>query len=123
MMASIHTWLNVDRTAFCENAILLELKNRAQGTLFRTDSRDEVGDAVSAESSLYPYATQDLLDDLALIVAGSGGKENVTAACLEVESVSDHDRTLVVRVARNGGTSSFFIEEMQEFCNLVLSCE
>jgi len=122
-MASTNTWLNVDKTAFRENAILLELKNRAQGRLFRADSCNEVGDAASATSGVHPYATENLLDDLALIVAGPGGRENVTAACLEVESVFDSDRTLVVRVAKNGGTPSFFVEEMQKFCDLVVSGE
>lgn len=120
-MSLSHTWLEVDKTAFCENAILLELKNRAQGMMFRADTSGGGGGTHSAKSSLYPYSTQDLLDDLALIAAGPGGKDNVTGACLEVDSVSDDRQILVVRLARNGGIDRNFVETIQNFCDLAIS--
>jgi hypothetical protein len=43
---------------------------------------------------------RDFLDDFALVVSGNGGKDNVSAACVEV---SDQGRANLLRVSRNEG--------------------
>ena len=98
-----NVWESIDRLAFFENAILLELKSRTQGTATKTNSSQGIGRSTATTHGLYPYDTRAFLDDIALVASGGGGADNVTAACLEVSDCND--RTLVIRLARNDGTN------------------
>ena len=94
-MTCCQVWQGIDRLSFFENAILLELKYRSQGHPIKMRS-PSIGrkDPLGQES-------RDFLDDFALVASGSGGPDNVSAACMEISE--NDDQILVLRVARNGG--------------------
>ena len=95
IMACCRVWQGIDRVSFFENAILLELKYRSQGEPVKMRSPSiKSKDPLGQES-------RDFLDDFALIASGSGGPDNVSAACMEISERDD--QILVLRVARNGG--------------------
>ena len=103
-------WGGIDRLAFFENAILLELKSRAQGK----STKMEISNALVQPDEtvgLYSYPVRDFLDDVALLVSGKGGKDNVTACCLEV--CNGVDKCLVLRLARNAGVKTDILNEMR----------
>lgn len=111
-MPFLSVWDNIDKVAFCENAILLGMKSRAQEQRCRANE-DLTVDHTALEGSFYPYSTSGLLDDLALVAAGPGGGENVTAACLEVRNNGKEERDLVVRVARNAGNTEMVVRYLK----------
>ena len=80
---------------FFENAILLELKYRSQGKPVKMDSPNIEGNDTLRQE------TRNFLDDFALVASGPGGPDNVSAASMEISEIDD--KTLVLRVARNGG--------------------
>lgn len=98
-MPSYSVWQGLDRLSFCENAILLELKARSQGTSTRATFRQDDGDVLPG-GDLSRQMVRDFLDDFALVAAGNGGKDNVSAACMEIP---DQDQIVVLRVAKNEG--------------------
>ena len=94
-MTSCQVWQGVDRLGFFENAILLELKYRSQGKPVKMDSPNIEGNDTLRQE------TRNFLDDFALVASGPGGPDNVSAASMEISEIDD--KTLVLRVARNGG--------------------
>ena len=62
---------------------------------------------------------QDFLGDTALIAAGSGGKDNVTATCIEYGPGWENGRLVVIRVARNAGMNRRDLQEMQSLCDSI----
>ena len=94
-MTSCQVWQGVDRLGFFENAILLELKYRSQGKPVKMGSPNIEGNDTLRQE------TRNFLDDFALVASGPGGPDNVSAASMEISEIDD--KTLVLRVARNGG--------------------
>ena len=105
-MATYEVWTGIDRLPFFENAILLEYRSRSQGEPLQSCSLMN-GKVTGLESAKVPVplATEarDFLDDFALVAAGSGGPENVSATCMELSG--EDDLAVIVRVARNEGVS------------------
>ena len=56
--------------AFCENAILLEVKDQSQGTARKTRPND----SIVARSWRDEQSLRNFLDVVALVAAGPGGK-------------------------------------------------
>ena len=94
-MTCCQVWQGVDRLAFFENAILLELKYRSQGKPVKMDSPNIEGNDTLRQE------VRNFLDDFALLASGPGGPDNVSAASMEISEMDD--KNLVLRVARNGG--------------------
>jgi hypothetical protein len=92
-------WQGLDRLSFGENAILLEIKARSQGISTRATFRQDDHDFLPG-GDLPRQMLRDFLDDFALVAAGNGGKDNVSAACLEIK---DQDEIILLRVAKNEG--------------------
>jgi hypothetical protein len=92
-------WQDLDRLSFCENAILLETKARSQGTSTREVSSQDNQDFLPSDD-LSRQMVRDFLDDFALVAAGNGGKDNVSAACMEICNL---EQIVVLRVAKNEG--------------------
>lgn len=103
-MVLINVWHGIDRVAFFENAILLELKRRSQGTSAKMAMSNTRALHEDARNKIYPHSVRDLLDDIALVASGNGGADNVTAACLEISDT--HDRSLILRLAMNAGVNT-----------------
>lgn len=90
-------WQSLDRLSFCENAILLDITGRSQGRPTRTEfGLDE--QEFLLDGNLSRQMVRDFLDDFALVAAGNGGKDNVSATCIETR---DQDKIVTVRVAKN----------------------
>ena len=102
-MVLVNVWQGIDRVAFFENAILLELKRRSQGKCTKMAMSNTRALHEYRANQTYPYSVRDFLDDIALVASGSGGADNVTAACLEISDT--HERTLVLRLTMNAGVS------------------
>lgn len=91
-------WSGLDEACFYENTIILEALGRSQGTSpmsiansrHRRDSDRDYGEVLWVS---------DLVDDFALLAAGSGGASNVTAACLERDE--SPAACFTIRVAKN----------------------
>lgn len=98
-MPHYSVWQGLDRLSFCENAILLDLKARSQGTSTRATFRQDDDDVLPG-GDLSSQMVRDFLDDFALVAAGNGGKDNVSAVCMEIP---DQDQIVVLRVAKNEG--------------------
>lgn len=90
-------WRGLDRRSFHANAVLLELKCRGQGP-GPAPARATVWFPVPEAQLTWQCMANGLLDDVALISAASGGKDNVSAVCLEA---GDDDKSLVFRIATN----------------------
>lgn len=110
---TLNLWQGLDRLAFCENAILLELRSKSQG---RTITSSKVN-----EQQCEPRLSSDLLceaflDDIALIASGEGGRDNVAATCLERNAVEPS--SFVIRVARNEGFDEDVLGRLQEIVNM-----
>ena len=97
-MISVDVWQRVDRLTFHENAILLDVKVRSQGTPSRSAIRNY--DHVGSQDGLTPQLICDVLDDFALVVSGNGGKDNVSAAGMEYD---EELGTITFRVSSNDG--------------------
>lgn len=99
-MPATGAWRDLDRLAFCENAILLHLTSKSRGVM--TTASRSAGELVQSQT-LYDQLCEVFLDDVALVVAGDGGKDNVAAACLETNPAQPG--RLFIRIARNDGVS------------------
>jgi len=106
-------WQGLDRLAFCENAILLELKNKSQGTTLTSTNADRQHRDKEIHQRQYSKA---FLDDIALIASAGGGGDNVTAACLEKNV--DQPPGLVIRIARNEGLDEHIRASLQEIVDM-----
>lgn len=102
--------------AFFENAIFLEIKRRSQGKCVKMDMSNANALRSPAPKSIYPYPVRDLLDDIALVASGSGGADNVTAACLEIHD--QKDRTMVLRLARNAGAGEGLLNQLNSLLEI-----
>ena len=121
-MVLTYVWENIDRLAFFENAILLELICRAQGTSTKMNVPNSLAAPTPEAQELYPYQIRDLLDDIALVASGTGGPYNVSAACLEVCDCKS--RTFVLRLARNNGMNNDVLEKMNAMLSeAALACK
>lgn len=107
-----HPWEGCDRQAFHEAAILLDCKYRNQGSLIKPSTLPS-SSAIPRERDfpLDNELVRGFLNDVALFVAGSGGKEHVAAVSLE-----DHGETFVLRVATNDAIQ----EESRQMTALLL---
>jgi hypothetical protein len=108
-MPPCHIWQSLDRLSFCENAILLDLKSHSQGKPIKTCA-NQIDYDIASDSDLSSQIIRDFLDDFALVVSGSGGKENVSAACMES---NDQEGIILLRVARNEGVSEDMILDLR----------
>ena len=109
VMHPCHIWQNLDRLSFCENAILLDLKSHSQGKPIKMRASQICCD-IAPDSNLPRQMICDFLDDFALVVSGNGGKDNVSAACMEID---DQGGTIVLRVARNEGLDEQMMGELR----------
>ena len=101
-MPQVHVWDDIARRPFFENAILLDVKHRSQGSPVKKpvvlSEESGISDAQNGESA--STWVPGFLDDFALVASGAGGPGNVSAACMEIES---GQRVVTIRVARNAG--------------------
>jgi hypothetical protein len=108
-------WRGLDRLAFCENAILLELKARSQGSSTKVSARQDDSD-LHSEDDLSRQMICNFLDDFALVMSGAGGKNNVSAVCMEAD---DQDQIITLRVARNEGVDDQALLELNRIARLM----
>ncbi|KAK5246064.1 hypothetical protein LTR40_002077 [Exophiala xenobiotica] len=113
-MLSVDVWQGIDRLAFHENTILLDVKVRSQGD--PTRSAIDTHDCVGFQDGLTPQLICNVLDDFALVVSGSGGKDNVSAACMEYDKEL---RTVTVRISSNEGIERPKFEDLQRLLHLI----
>ncbi|KAK5074495.1 hypothetical protein LTR70_010225 [Exophiala xenobiotica] len=106
-------WQGLDRLAFCENAILLELKNKSQGPIITPSKAKRQHPEPGSDGHQHSDA---FLDDIALIASADGGRDNVAAACLERDV---HEPSgLIVRIARNEGLNEDLRTDLQEIVDM-----
>lgn len=113
LIPATSVWHNLDRLAFCENAILLHLTNKSRGTstALGRSARQQTQSQTSPDA-LY----ERFLDDIALVAAGDGGKDNIAAACLETDTAQPG--RLFIRVARNDGVSEKIRRNLQSIIDM-----
>ena len=111
-------WAGIDRSAFFENAILLELKHRSQGDHVKMQMANASARDNPKPSPVYPYEVRDLLDDISLVASGSGGAHNVSAACLEV--ADDEQRLIVIRMASNAGMNEEILQDIRQILDEII---
>ena len=115
-MPPCSVWQGLDRLSFCENAILLDLKARSQGAPTRARFGSDDGDALP-DGHLSRQMVRDFLDDFALVAAGNGGKDHVSATCMEIR---DQDQTMVLRVAKNEGLDEQTLRGLNDIAKLMV---
>ncbi|EXJ91774.1 hypothetical protein A1O3_00324 [Capronia epimyces CBS 606.96] len=120
---SQNPWRSLDRVAFCENAILLEVKDPSQGKAHKTPANhSELTTATAARSWRDEQSLRNFLDDVALVAAGPGGKDKVAAVCLEREwqTAEKSGLSLCLRVARNEGFDEQACSQLQHLLDQAL---
>jgi hypothetical protein len=113
-MISVDVWQGVDRLAFHENAILLDVKVRSQGDPSRSAIRNH--GHVESQDGLTPQLICGVLDDFALVVSGNGGKDNVSAACMECD---EELGTITLRISSNDGVEEPKLASLQGLLRLI----
>ncbi|KAJ4523024.1 hypothetical protein HRR78_000514 [Exophiala dermatitidis] len=113
-MLSVDVWQGIDRLAFHENAILLDVKVRSQADPIRSAIHNH--DHVESQDGLTPQIICDVLDDFALVLSGSGGKDNVSAACMEYD---EELRTITLRISSNDGIERLKHADLQRLLQLI----
>lgn len=109
----LNPWQGLDRQAFHENAILLDLKCRVQGHLLKP-SAVPLHNGLHRDESTAARDARCFLDDMALVVAGNGGKENVTAVTME----KGQEGTLTIRIAQNDGVDLKTCPELESLLKI-----
>ena len=99
-MLQCHVWEGLDRLSFFENAILLGVNSQTQGQPIKRGVIQSDANTAIFGSQFSNQLFQNFLDDFALVVAGAGGKDNVSAVCMDVD---EPNRTFILRLARNEG--------------------
>jgi hypothetical protein len=110
-------WQGLDRLSFCENAILLDIKNLQQGEPFLTRTTKEGHDLIDG-TGLPSQLVCNFLDDFALAVAGSGGKDNVSAVFAEFR---EDEKALTIYVARNEGLDEPRLESLRQLLGMIMA--
>jgi hypothetical protein len=113
-MISFDVWQGLDCLAFHENAILLDVAFGSQGVPIRSAVHND--NDVESQDGLTPQLARNVLDDFALVLSGRGGKENVSAVCME------HDeelRTITLRSSRNDGIDKQKRGELEGLLQLI----
>ncbi|KAK5202894.1 hypothetical protein LTR41_011363 [Exophiala xenobiotica] len=113
-MISVDAWQEIDYLAFHENAILLDVKLRSQGDPIRSVIHHD--EHIESPDRLAPQLIRNVLDDFALEVSGEGGKDNVSAVCME------HDeelRMITLRVSSNDGIQEQKLADLQGLLHLI----
>ncbi|RVX71882.1 hypothetical protein B0A52_04281 [Exophiala mesophila] len=108
-------WGQIDYLAFHENAILLDAILRSLGSRFRSSTDND--DQPQSQDALSPQLVRHVLDDFALVLCGNGGKENVSAVCME------HDeelRTITFRASSNDGIEPQKLQDTQRLLQLIM---
>ena len=113
-MAPHVVWQGVDALAFYENAILLDVRFRSQGIPIR--SAISCNDQVQADKDLSPQLIRNVLDDLALVLSGHGGKDNVSAICMEDDTES---HVTILRLSSNDGVGEQKLADFEGLLKLV----
>lgn len=108
----VNIWQDIDRVAFFENSIILEMKSKSQGECVKFDKSNLQNFCSPGTSRRYHYPVRDFLDDVCLVASGCGGADNVTAACLEL--VDCEGPVLVLRLARNAGASPQMLKAIRD---------
>jgi hypothetical protein len=109
-------WQGLDRLSFYENAILLDVKHPQQGASFKTcptRTRDDLIEGTGLPHQLVRH----FLDDIALVGAGSGGKDNVSAAFI---GFGTDEKSLITFIARNEGLDEARLQSLQRFVRMIL---
>ena len=114
-MLSRLVWQGLDRLSFCENAILLEMKARSQGTSTRDYCKEGRTD-LPLNLDLTRQMARDFLDDFALVAAGHGGKDNVCASCMEIRN---EDQIVTLRIAKNDGVDEQTLRGLEGLAQLM----
>ena len=113
-MISRDVWQGIDRLAFHENAILLDVRLRSQGAPIRSTAFYD--DQIQSDEDLSPQLIRNVLDDLALVLAGQGGKDNVSAISME----NDPDLHIItLRVSSNDGINEQKLADFEGLLQLV----
>jgi len=99
-MLQCHVWEGLDRLSFFENAILLDVNSQTQGQPIKRGVVQSDANTAIPGSQFSNQLFQNFLDDFALVVAGAGGKDNVSAVCMDVD---EPNRAFILRLARNEG--------------------
>lgn len=116
-MCSTQVWEGLDRQAFFENAILLEVKHPSQGQPVKTPARNVAcWMPASQDEDAISRWVPGFLDDFALAVSGPGGPENVSAVCIEIEPTQ---QVVALRVARNAGFSEDVLCHLQSITRIM----
>lgn len=113
-MISSDVWEGIDYVAFHENAILLDVKLRCQGNPTRSVIQNDK--YVESQDGLTPQLIRNTLDDFALVVAGDGGKENVSAVCMEH---NEELRMITLRISSNDGIQEQKLAGLQGLLRLI----
>ena len=115
-MYTCKVWEGLDRLAFYEHAIILEAKYRSQGKL-KKNRIISTSVKLPSQIELPNHLLRNFLDDIALIVAASGGKDNVSAVCIETAKIT---KTYTLRIARNNGISSETVGSIKDIIDLMM---
>lgn len=114
-MISSNVWQGIDRVAFHENAILLDVKLRSLGNPIKPTIYDDP--QVEPKDGLTPQHVRNILDDLALVASGDGGSDNVSAVCME------HDESLgtsTFRMSSNEGVTQQKLGDLRRLLELTM---
>lgn len=114
-MISSNVWQGVDRVAFHENAILLDVKLRSLDNPIKPTIQDD--QHVEPQDGLTAQHVRNILDDLALVLSADGGSDNVSAVCMEHdESLS----TITLRMASNDGVPPKKLGDLRRLLGLTM---
>ena len=113
-MISVDVWQGIDYLAFHENAILLDVKLRSQGDPIRSAIHNH--SYVEFQDGLTPQLICNVLDDFALVVSGNGGRDNVSAVCMEY---NQELRTINFRISSNDGIEEQKLADLQGLLYLI----
>ena len=113
-MIIFDVWQGIDRLAFHENAILLDVRLRSQGVPIKSALPND--DDIQSDDDPSPQLIRNVLDDVALVLSGHGGKDNVSAVCME----NDEERhTITLRVSSNDGIDEQKLGDLEGLLQLV----
>ena len=115
-MTPYNIWKDVDKLAFHENGIILEILGRSQGTApSKLSSRKNVVES-DGDSDDLEWVTH-LLDDFALVSAGAGGASNIAAACLDLSQTPGN--CFNIRVAKNEDFTFAQLQYLKAIVNIM----
>jgi len=116
-MLQCYVWEGLDRLCFFENAILLDVNSQTQGQPIKRGVVQSDANTAISGSQFSNQLFQNFLDDFALVVAGAGGKDNVSAVCMDVD---EPNRTFILRLSRNEGLDDETLLHLRRILQLMI---